>query len=128
VSVGPASGIAEAIALVIALQRPDLSDVLASENARLVAIAQVYPPERAGQRYIRTDTLKSNWKPIAPRRAEGGWIAGAENDTDYGEYVMGDEQANVHQGRWRTVDAIAEAEEANVASAIEAEIYRLAGV
>jgi len=122
------STIAEAITYVIALQRPDLSRVLAQQNDRLRQVAQIYPPERAGQRYQRTYTLRDAWKPIGPIRSGEGWIAGVENATTYAEYVMGDDQGEYFEGRWRTASAIAEAEEETVALAIESELYRLAGV
>ena len=118
-TVGPATGLTEALRFLETLQRPDLSDVLSQESKRIVKVAQVYPPEHPGQRYVRTFNLRDNWNPIPPARVGGGWAAGAENDTSYASDVMGDTQAFIHQNRWRTDDAIAEAEEPNVASAIE---------
>lgn len=118
-TVGPSTGLAEAAALFARLQAPDLSEVLSRESKRIAKVASIYPPEHPGQRYVRTFNLRDNWNPIPPVRIGGAWAAGAENDTSYASDVMGETQQPVHQNRWRTVDAIAAAEEDNVASAVE---------
>lgn len=121
------SGIAEALAMLKRLESPDLSEVLEEESKRLVGIAQVYPPPPANSKYVRQNTLKDNWSPIPASRTGGGWSAGAENPTEYGDYVMGEDQAPVHQGRWKTTDQIAEAEETRIAAAVEQAMLRIAG-
>ncbi len=118
IRIGPPSGFADADAGLTRLTRADLSNVLAAQNARLRAIAQVYPAERPAQRYRRTFTLRDGWQDIAPTRSADGWQAGIENATAYGDYVMGDDQAQIHRDRWRTVDAIAAAEADATADAI----------
>lgn len=121
------TGFPEAYALLRRLSQPDLSDVLSEQNKRIIGVAQVYPPERAGQRYQRTYQLRDAWTAIPPSRSGDTWTAGARNETEYGEDVMGADQADVHQGRWRTVDAIAETEAPLVAAAVELAIHQIAG-
>lgn len=63
-----------------------------------------YPPERAGQRYVRTYKLRDSWK--LSRSATGYTITGdpVNKGRSYGRYVVGDAagggQAWMHVGRW----------------------------
>lgn len=53
-----------------------------------------YPPPRGN--YQRTGRLGSSWKatPLSPGQYE------FSNPTEYAGYVVGDDQAWMHQGRW----------------------------
>lgn len=101
------------------------------ESARAVVVdylkdtlapdAAAYPPPPDGSTYVRTETLKRGWLEAEPTVSASGTdlLAVLENSTAYGDYVQGDEQAAIHQGRWRTVDMLMDAHEDGVAQAIE---------
>ena len=56
-----------------------------------------YPPPPAGSTYQRTGQLGMGWgNPISTGRGEYMF----KNDTPYGGYVVGDDQAFMHRGRW----------------------------
>lgn len=55
-----------------------------------------YPPPPSGSTYHRTGQLGSRW---TIREAGSGMYA-FENPTPYAGYVVGDEQAWMHRGRW----------------------------
>lgn len=71
--------------------------------------ASIYPPQRPGSSYRRTNTLGRRWE-IQPFGGQVNEFGGrVVNDTEYGPYVMGpDDQADVHKGTWRTTDKIME--------------------
>ncbi len=59
-----------------------------------------YPPERPGQRYVRTGRLGDSWT----KRQYGRYHVTFSNKTPYAQYVVGDsegrKQAWMHAGRW----------------------------
>jgi hypothetical protein len=61
-----------------------------------------YPPERPGQRYVRTGRLGDSWTA----RAYGKYHITFKNAAPYARYVIGDGkgegQAWMHKGRWWT--------------------------
>ena len=98
--------------------KPTIGGILAD----IAADAAVYPPERPNQTYIRTNTLRDGWLDSQPIFSGGGesLLAVLTNGTPYGPLVMDvEDQAAVHQGRWRTTDAIMEAWEDRTATRIE---------
>lgn len=66
--------------------------------------AQDYPPERPGQTYVRTYTLRDGWsRPPVLQATPNGLEGRLGNETKYGPYVQGhDTQAWMHRGRWQT--------------------------
>ena len=66
---------------------------------RITRRMEEYPPERPGQRYIRTGTLYSNW---CVTRLDNGYRV--SNKTKYTQWVVGDaygkKQAWMHKNRW----------------------------
>jgi hypothetical protein len=107
---------------------PNLGPGHERANRHLLRVAQVYPSPPAGSTYRRTGDLKRGWEPIGPVTTAGrGAYAGVVNEVGYADYVMGDRQAVVHQGRWRTTDQIAAAEEQAVVDIIEADLGRRIG-
>lgn len=90
-----------------------------------------YPPERAGQRYVRTGTLGRGWtegQTLFDLQGQTALEAVRVNSTPYGPSVQGrEDQAKVHQGRWQTVEALMEAWEAHVAQRIEDALGRAIG-
>ena len=82
--------------------------------------AKIYPPERAGQRYVRTFRLRDSWAPEKARRAANAVVAAATNPTPYAAEVMGTEdQKPIHQGRWRTEKQVAEQNASKVRAALQ---------
>ncbi|HLE92736.1 MAG TPA: hypothetical protein VI753_16415 [Anaerolineales bacterium] len=87
----------------------------------IVRRMKIYPPERPGQRYIRTGRLGGGWM-IIPNT--NGYTT--RNDTPYTKYVVGNayglEQAWMHEGRWNLLRDVQEEEVAKLPKAIEEEI------
>jgi hypothetical protein len=106
---------------------PNLMRALEAANTALMRVAQPYPPPPPGSTYRRTDTLKRGWQPIGPFTTGAQATAGIVNETDYADYVMGNRQAAVHAGRWKTVDQIANEQEPQIVARIEAELDRQLG-
>lgn len=69
---------------------------------------RIYPPERAGQRYIRTFRFRDSWRRQGARRAGGGVVVDLGNPTLYGPDLVGDDQAPIHRGRWWKLRAVAD--------------------
>ena len=63
-----------------------------------------YPPPPENSKYIRTNNLKRNWQYVvhSPKYAE------MSNAAIYAGWVMGVEQAGIHEGRWRIAFKVAE--------------------
>lgn len=72
----------------------------------IVSAAQVYPPERPGQRYVRTYQLRGGWKRTAARRSSRTIEVDVDNPVEYGPFVQGEDQAPIHQNRWKRLRAI----------------------
>lgn len=92
--------------------------------------AQVYPPQRPNQKYIRTYKLRRSWNNrrirITPSGVEGV-IYSNSNDAPYNAYVQHPRfQAWMHKGRWQTTDDIARKRSKDVAKAIEDKIRQIA--
>lgn len=68
-----------------------------------------YPPPPRNSTYERTGTLGRGWE----RSGRGYKASGGEtsaylfNTVEYAQYVQGDRQARIHQGRWRPARDIA---------------------
>jgi hypothetical protein len=90
--------------------------------------AAVYPPPTGGK-YQRTGDLGRGWtdgETMFPRSEPTMIEALRENSVSYGPYVQGaEDQAEVHQGRWKTVDDLMSSWEDRVAGAIEDALDRL---
>lgn len=88
----------------------------------IAADAADYPSELPGQRYIRTGDLGRGWTDSAPmfQGDADSLLSVLTNPVSYGPNVMGvDDQAKIHQGRWRTNEQIMDAWEARVTAAVE---------
>ena len=80
-----------------------------------------YPPERPGQRYVRTGRLAEGWASAEPSYTPtpSGFSATMENPTSYGPYVQGGQdddphQAWMHAGHWTTDDEIVHDDEPQI--------------
>lgn len=91
----------------------------------IVRRIKTYPPERPGQRYIRTGTLGAGWM-ITPNAT--GYTT--SNNTPYTKYVVGNayglEQAWMHQNRWSLLRDVQEEEVAKLPPEVENEISMVA--
>lgn len=95
---------------------------------QMAADAAVYPPPTGGT-YQRTGRLGQGWTgggtlftQFSPTMLESV----RENSTPYGPFVQGaEDQAQIHQGRWKTTDAIMDQWEDRVAAAVEDGLDRL---
>jgi hypothetical protein len=105
----------------------DPSIGLDAVNGMLLRVAQVYPPAVPGSTYVRTETLRDGWEPIGPFAAGEQGVGGVVNEVDYADYVMGDRQAGVHQGRWKTAEQIRDEQEAAAVATVEAAVQRRIG-
>ena len=57
--------------------------------------------------YVRTGTLGRRWEKKVTASPDGvdGTIG---NDTEYAPFVQGSQQAQIHQGRWETIEQVLE--------------------
>ena len=90
---------------------------MAQVGPRYLEAATHYPPERPGQRYVRTGRLGMSWTWKVRRTAEGvvGELTssppGGFGSSWYARWVMDRNfQAWMHLGRWQTVQGIEETE------------------
>ena len=74
-------------------------------SQRIVSRMKIYPPERMGQKYIRTYNLQRSWEIIS--RSNGYTIRNNASfgGKTYAKYPVGNayglEQAWMHTGRWQ---------------------------
>lgn len=79
-----------------------------AEGDEIVREAQIYPPEKPNQRYVRTFDLQGAWRRgDAARRGRTIEMVVA-NAMEYASDVMGDNQDQEFRGRWRKLRTIAE--------------------
>lgn len=69
---------------------------------------RVEPPERPGQRYVRSHRLSGSWRRTNARRSGGAVVLDIENPTEYAPFVQGEEQAAIHRGRWKRLKVVGE--------------------
>lgn len=80
----------------------------------LINRLRLYPPAPSGSQYERTFELRDSWEALVALSANALDIIIRSVGVPYGEYVMGEEQAWMHQGVWDTVQDIISDEEAAV--------------
>ena len=87
-----------------------------------------YPPPTGGS-YVRTGTLGRGWtggQTLFPQKSATALEALRENSVSYGPVVQGAQgQAKVHQGRWKTTEALMADWEARVAQRVEQAIVKV---
>lgn len=104
--------------------RPDIQDIL----DEMAGDAANYPSQPPSSTYVRTGDLGRGWTDSMPTidLSSDTLVATLTNSTPYGIYVQGSEdQAKVHQGRWRTADKIMDEWEARVVQAVESGLDRI---
>lgn len=66
------------------------------------------PAERPGQRYIRTHKLSGGWRRSDARRDSRSILVDVTNATAYAPFVQGEDQAEMHRGRWKKLKVVGE--------------------
>lgn len=100
--------------------RAGMNDV----TALLLRDLQTYPPERTGQKYVRTRALGNSWS----RDIQGdglalrGIVGSNDNMAPYNRFVQDSErQASIHRGRWtNTVQDVLSRNERTIQDMFEA--------
>lgn len=105
-------------------QLDGLEDALNDEADLLVADEQQYPPERPGQRYVRTDHLKDMTYHTKAQRSGNTISVDAVSEAHYAAHVVGEDQSPVHAGRWRKFKKVATDRKPRIAAALQAAIIR----
>ena len=93
------------------LDRLDSADYLkgvADSGAQLLrAEMRKYPPPPPNSTYRRTGTLGKSWTQ-AVKKFGGSWLAQVGTRLNYAPYVQDmNRQAEIHQGRWQTIQSVA---------------------
>lgn len=100
-----ADQVAALLAQIAARLSPAMVQAASLSRRLLVEQLAAYPPAPGGSRYARTGALGRGWQRATP--VTGGTGFQLINPVSYAGLVQGDDQAWMHQGRWRTVSAIA---------------------
>jgi len=83
-----------------------------------------YPPAPPSSTYRRTGTLGKSWTQKVTG-GRGGWLAVIGSFLNYAPYVQDrDRQAQVHRGRWQTVQSVAETKRGEVVKFVVGAIRR----
>lgn len=91
----------------------------------ILPIARTYPAEVPGQIYRRRFYLQGNWTRGDARRAGGVVAVDIRNPTEYGEPVMGDEQAPAFKDRWKPLRTIGQEQRGAVRARCQAWALRI---
>lgn len=110
-----------------------LTPVIQKQQEVIQTQLQTYPPPLANSRYVRTFKLKNSWKRgrieagnnLIKTKVYSDGSARNDRGEDYSPFVMDElEQADIHRGRWRTVQDIGQAMEAQVVRPILVEAVK----
>jgi len=82
------------------------TELEAAADDIVIPNAQIYPPERANQTYIRTFYLRESWGRSSAQRTGHGWRVVVRNTADYASDVVGEDQGYYFVNRWRTINRI----------------------
>lgn len=92
------------------MERTDYIKPVITEAARNLQNAmRRYPPKPPQSTYDRTGKLGQSWTREVMRGGRGGgWVAQIGTRLKYAPYVQDEtRQAEVHQGRWQTIQSVA---------------------
>lgn len=92
-----------------------------SQLVRKQLKAKPYPSQRPGQTYVRTGNLANRWaaEPI------GTSAVTITNTADHAGFVVGDNQAGVHAGRWWQASPVIEEQMPSLTKKLSQEIERV---
>ena len=98
------SGAGETLAHLATIERViDTTPPLSELGDAALPILRQYPPERPGQKYVRTGRLGRGWAARA-----GGSVVQLENPVEYAGAVYGPDQRAAFAGRWPQVAELAQ--------------------
>ena len=99
--------VGQAIGGINAALIPMVRPVLERWLLRRIGPLARYPSPPPMSRYRRTGTLGRRWTSAQPtwNASAAAWSVRLGNNTPYAPFVQGRQQARVHAGRWRTVEA-----------------------
>lgn len=81
---------------------------------RIVTDLRTYPPPPPGSTYQRTGNLGRGWAAADAAPVTNDARLVIENAVDYADEVQGANQAQVHRGRWATVEEVQQRRAAEV--------------
>lgn len=86
-----------------------------------------YPSRRPNQRYVRRGNLANKWEVTSPGLGKWGFTNQATSDKGvaYPGFVVGNDQAAVHKGRWWQALPVIEEEIASLTKDLSQEIERI---
>jgi hypothetical protein len=108
-----------------------LQNTVASILDDMASEAGTYPAPPPGSGYQRTNDLHDGWLDSEPvfQIDSDTLLATLTNPVPYGGYVQGaEDQAEVHQGRWRTVEALMDAWEEKATERLEDALMQQVGM
>lgn len=97
---------------VLAVKLPNAVNEEAEEWGQQAVIElkmKPYPPQRAGSSYVRTFQLRQMWKMEKHSAGQFSIVNLArQRGRLYAQYVVGEAQAQIHEGRWWQVRKVIE--------------------
>lgn len=107
--------------------QPILEDSASAALLSLIPSLASYPDEPAASTYDRTGLLGREWITARPEFApeSSGFEASLGNNRPGAEFVQGERQAKIHQGRWSTVDQIVQTHQAEIEAYFERGLERV---
>lgn len=85
---------------------------------------QRYPAPPPNSKYKRTYELKNSWQTTVI--LSGATLGKLTTNIPYAPYVVDEEdQAGIHQGRWQTIQQVAQEEDVNITAIYERELERV---
>ena len=101
--------------------QPILRDAASAALISLVPFLADYPAPPEHSTYERTGDLGRLWTIARPEFApqSSGFEASIGNNRPGGEFVQGERQAKVHQGRWPTVEQVVTTHQAEIEAYFE---------
>lgn len=108
--------------------RPILEETASAALLSLIPDLADYPAPPAGSTYARTGDLGRMWTAARPEFAPeaSGFEASIGNKRPGAQFVQGERQAKVHQGRWKTVEDVVRAHQAEIEAYFERALQRAA--
>lgn len=119
------TGDAAVLAKLAALARLDgVEAILNDEADTIIALGQDYPPERPGQKYVRTFDIRDSYRKEPVKRSGQAIEITIVNESEHAEPVIGRDQAPIHQGRWKKLKTIGEERLSVIRTAVQAAVVK----
>lgn len=92
-----------------------------AQSVRGLLKSKPYPPAPATSKYRRTGRLANSW--LAAKHGTG--VGGIKNSAPYSGFVVGNNQAFMHQGRWWQARPTIEGETPKLTKALAAKVEKV---